>query len=117
MKCNDSCYYYDLHVGSCDYFLVTKKRRDCDPENCTRYTPRSDMRKRRDEIALIGGRVFYSQQNNMKKAMRILYDQGLNDKQIGEKIGRSKASVFQWRRREKLPPNGAAGRKKKEESK
>ncbi len=94
------CYYCDSCVGSCDYILVTGKRRGCSPKNCNKFEPKSEL-GRRSEIALPGGRPDVKRK---RVAMKALYDQGLHDRLIAEKIGCSKALVVQWRQNAGLPP-------------
>ena len=106
-KC-EKCYYQDGRVGSCDYFLVTGKRRGCSPKNCDKFKPK-DKVGRRSSIALPCVRP---ETYIKRSAMRFLYDQGLHDRLIAEKIGCSKALVTQWRIKAGLPPlNRTSGRK------
>lgn len=42
-----------------------------------------------------------------------LYDQGRNDREISEALGYCQTAIYNWRTRNKLPPNGKPGPKKK----
>ena len=108
-KCN-SCYYYDRSVGSCDYYLLTGKRRDCTQEDCDKWIPRD---KRRADTATPGWSPASKEQRRYN-VMQKLYDQGLNDRQIADKIGCHYKTVANWRARNKLPP---ANKRPREEDK
>lgn len=41
--------------------------------------------------------------------MLSLYSQRLNDREIGERIGRHATHVWQWRKKHSLPPVGKSG--------
>ncbi len=108
-KCK-SCYYHDLSVGSCDYLLLTGNRRGCEAEGCDKWFPRT---KRRLDTATPGWSPNGKRQR-MYNVMQKLYDQGLNDRQIAEKIGCSFKTVANWRSRNKLLPLSKGGRPRKE---
>ena len=99
-KCK-SCYFHDLTVGSCDYFLLTGVRRGCELGLCNKWTPRA---KRRAGFELPGEGQTESRRERVYTAMWALYDQDLNDSQIAELIGYSSEAVAKWRLKMKLSP-------------
>lgn len=52
-----------------------------------------------------------------EQRMRLdLYEQGWTDREIAKYMGVSTRAICYWRETCKLPPNGRAGRRKKEKS-
>ena len=108
--CHD-CYYRDLYLNTCDFYLITGVRRGCPADdNCTRYLARNGQ-KRRGEMNIPGGKGV---QGPMHKAMLALYNEGLNDVAIAEKVGCCSATVRRWRGKNCLP--GYFGRPKRVEA-
>ena len=108
-KCKD-CFYYGVSTSTCDYILVTGKRRGCPiDENCTKYL-KGDGTVRRQVISLDGGRRGRKRDDSRYLAIKALYDEGLNDTQIAEKMGVSRGAIYNWRQREGLPANARGGR-------
>lgn len=82
-RCFYSSDYYTLGV-ICNFLDIAGSPRGCPVEGCNQFLARS-----RDP-------------NEKAAEMRELYEQGLNDRQIGESLGLSTQSVYNWRRREDL---------------
>ena len=102
------CQYYCYGTDSCDYFLMTKKRRGCPAgDGCEQFTRRSRRKK-------FGTTQWY--QPSMVEKMRKCYDQGLTDTQIAMRLGVSMYSVTCWRLMEKLPAQQTVQRTVREES-
>ncbi len=95
--------------GRCLYMARTGKSRIRglpetlqDPKRCPRYIPDGKRRKmpkreEREPKAPPEDPAWY-------KEARVLYDQGMTDREIAERIGISDSKVYHWRhRKEKLP--------------
>lgn len=91
-QCRRNCDYYAITTGTCDYILITGRRRGCPcGKDCIRY--RNSGVKR-------GGAAF-----NNDLAYN-LWKQKKKQGEIAEILGVSVSTVSQWMRREKLKPNG-----------
>ena len=98
-QCRRDCVYYALSDGTCDYFLLTGRRRGCPcGKDCAKYQPRGKVRR--------SGAAF-----NQDFAYNLWKD-GKTDQEIGTVLGVSQTAVLQWRRRKNLTPNGRRGPKK-----
>lgn len=103
MYCKDSprcqiCFYgsnYYTLGRICNYIDVAGTPRKCPVENCDKFMP------------------FPKSQKALENTMRELYDQGLNDRQIGESMGLATSTVNQWRKRAKLPSQTERRRKER----
>ena len=108
-KCH-SCFYYGRGSRTCDYILITGTRRGCPiDDKCSRYL-KGDGSVRKQPLALEGGRRGRKRDDARYRAIRALYDEGLNDVQIGERVGLSRGAIYNWRQREGLPANARGGR-------
>ena len=98
--CDDTCFkcrYYCIKSRTCDYYLITKKRR-CSPagEGCDKYDPR-----RADDRKNFGAPPWYVPAVSEK--IRICYEQGLSDYQIGRRLGILPYHIANWRHANMLP--------------
>lgn len=87
------CRFWCKNTNTCDYLLVTDRRRPCHPgKGCT---------VREKEVHTDSGKRI---RWDAKKA-RELYMAGMNDTAIGRELGVSAYTISCWRQREKLPSN------------
>ena len=93
-RCFYSTNYYSFGL-ICNYLEVAGAMRGCPVDGCNKFLPQS-----RDP-------------HEMTEAMRELWEQGLNDRQIGESLGVSTNTVNVWRRRAELPSQMERRRKQK----
>ena len=101
------CHYFSYDTKTCDYYLMTKRRRGCPGgEGCERRKPRVVYERRNFNGRGVddGERKFVRTLNSV---MRDLYEEGLSDKAIGDRLGVSELSVSLWRRRSGLPSQTA----------
>lgn len=84
------CRFYGKHTKTCDYIIVTDRRRPCPPgKGCT---------VREKEIVYNGRRMKW----DTKKAYE-LYKECMNDSAIAREVGVSAYTITCWRKRENLP--------------
>lgn len=86
----DKCYkclYYGMTTDICDYYLITEIRNPCKAKNCKKYTRRYGNKT--------GHHGFYT-------ACMILYNKGLNDLEIAEKLKCSPITIAKWRNERNL---------------
>lgn len=114
----EECQYRELTCAhDCNYFTIMlyadpmakSHQRGCSMEECTHWQDPPvnkkflfDNAKHNEEQK--------DERRQREKQMRTLYDDGLNDKQIGEVVGVSKGTVRSWRRRFGLEANAENGR-------
>lgn len=89
--CN-KCRFYSPHTTTCDYFLVTGKRRPC---------PAGKGCKAREKELRKGGRRIKLDE---AKAYE-LYEQGKNDHEIAQEVGVSDSAIYYWRKSRSLKAN------------
>jgi len=89
-KCR-KCHYYCFHTQSCDYMLMTGERRGCPVVGCTRFATSRSILSLTQHYA---GKTGLSERDKM---MLELYEQGMIDSQIAERVGLSRGSVQHWR--------------------
>ena len=100
-----SCHYFSYDTKSCDFYLMTKVRRGCPGgKGCTRKIPRRQFEKKNFYGRIAGERVF---ERTINSVMRELYEEGMSDREIGNRLGLSELSVNLWRRRSGLPSQTA----------
>lgn len=91
---------YAIKLGGewyCDYLSMTGRRRPCPPgEGCT-VRKEGDLTKK--------GSAFMKRREWSTEKARALYDQGLSDAEIAEKVGTTPSAVAFWRRGQSLPAN------------
>lgn len=95
-RCN-GCLYHGVQTNSCDYLLITKERRGCSVDDCTRYLPSSTARR------LV--RYYAGLEDLPEKDRKLLelYERGMNDGQIAEASGFHRKVVHHWRMKMGLP--------------
>lgn len=83
-KCRKGCMYFSCHSKTCDYYLITGKRRPCAAgKDCTEYT-----RGRRK----IDNTILHKKTANEQLAMQ-LADQGYSDEAIAAYLSIPEAAV------------------------
>lgn len=86
------CAYHCAFTETCDYYLITGRRRESPAHRCGRYKPLSadsapvSVESAADEALL-----------------QALYDAGLTDRQIAGELHLPLQAVSTWRRRQHLP--------------
>lgn len=84
-----TCAYKSNYIGSCDYFLITGNRRPCTAgKGCTVRTDSANRRSRGKKQPKWDTKRGYE-----------LFQKGLTDQQIAERLGTSSTAVNAWRRR------------------
>lgn len=96
------CVYFSKETQTCDYILMTKKRRPCPP---------GMLCKAKKIIRGRNGKA----KTDRNAIIRDLYKAGKNDREIAAETGFSAGAVFKWRCRHRLKPNYNGGRPKKED--
>lgn len=110
------CEYRGYGEILCDYLAITGKPRILvSPEiggECKAFLPKSGTLVRKSAALTIrpnaGERpeeLELRQRQQIYRQMRALYDEGLNDREIGEEMRKSATAVRTWRLREGLPSN------------
>ena len=92
-----SCLFYGRRSQSCDYMLITHKRRGCSVKDCDKYLPSRGAKDLYDHYAGVSN---LSQED---KKLLLLYDEGLNDVEIAKRLGKPKGTVTYRRERLGLP--------------
>ena len=90
---HDDCAYHCCFTDTCDYYLLTGRRRGCPAAGCVRYEKRT---------------ADYPSETEPDSAafdplMQALYAAGLNDRQIAAELGLNRKAVRSWRRQARLP--------------
>lgn len=96
------CTYFSESTKTCDYLLMTERRRPCPPGiDCTvKRTPEVKRISKRGKL-------------DRNATLRQLYKEGLNDREISKKLGYSVDAIFQWRVRHGYAANYKGGRPSK----
>lgn len=89
---------------ACDYMNIMKKKRPCPAENCKVFEPYTGKYTPPEAETPIKTAKKMAIHIDDNKAMS-LYNAGLNDGQMGLKMGISKCTVRKWRIGKELPPN------------
>ena len=88
------CAYRCAFTDTCDYLLVTGRRRESPAAGCHRYEKK--LRPCQDSGADFGSAAD-------EALMEELYRSGLTDREIASELGLSPVAVGAWRRQEGLP--------------
>ena len=101
MSCNrNDCAYKGTNTDTCDYILVTGKRRGCPAGPlCLRYKPVTAKERKVPQLPS----TFKKDRSGLFVAFQSLYEEGYSDQEISAALGVSKETVARWRRGERLP--------------
>lgn len=110
------CRYRGFGENLCDYIGMTGKPRILvSPgvgNDCTEFRPKDGTEGRKQAAMTVrmnaGERPEdqeMMQRQRMYRQMRILYDEGMNDREIADELGKSPCSIRNWRLREGLRSN------------
>lgn len=95
------CEFLSMSTLSCDYLLITKKRRPCPAgEGCTVKSATG-----------VGGKGKLDRDKRIPE----LYNAGKNDAEIARETGYHIGSIRNWRKRHHCLPNAKRGKPKKKE--
>lgn len=95
MPCkNFDCLYYAPTTETCDYLLITGNRRQCDSENCARYTTNPDKVKPLNK----GYRLRRVRKEILDK-LDAIYTPDITVAKLAEEVGVSKNYVALWGRK------------------
>lgn len=78
-----TCRFFGLKTGTCDYFLLTGRRRGCSPEDCLRYAPQELSRLRLS--------------SETAGALYMAYYMGMTDREAAEYAGVTYPAAKRWR--------------------
>lgn len=107
--CRECRYWARNHAegwDTCDLYDVTGQHRDCLPESCVWFKPKDpeELRERqKPRLRTTKPRRKKQKAVELEAKMLKLYNEGLNDRQISEKVGCTESGVWHWRRRTGLP--------------
>lgn len=101
MSCNrNDCAYKGTNTDTCDYILVTGKRRGCPAgPMCKRY---KSVNARKRKVPQLPS-TFKKDRSGLYTAFETMYAEGFSDREIAEDLGVSRDTVSSWRRKERLP--------------
>lgn len=101
MSCNrNDCAFKGTNTDTCDYILVTGKRRGCPAGPlCLRYKPVTAKERKVPQLPS----TFKKDRSGLFVAFQSLYEEGYSDQEIAADLGVSKETVARWRRSELLP--------------
>ena len=101
MSCNrNDCAYKGTNTDTCDYILVTGKRRGCPAGPlCLRYKPVTVKERKIPQLPS----TFKKDRSGLYTAFQSLYEEAYSDQEIAADLGVSKETVARWRRSERLP--------------
>ena len=101
MSCNrNDCAFKGTNTDTCDYILVTGKRRGCPAGPlCLRYKPVTAKERKVPQLPS----TFKKERSGLYTAFETMYEEGFSDKQIADALGVSRDTVSSWRRKERLP--------------
>lgn len=95
-----SCAFFGTNTHTCDYILVTGKRRGCPAGPlCLRYKPVTAKERKVPQLPS----TFKKDRSGLYTAFQSLYEEGYSDQEIAAALGVSKETVARWRRSERLP--------------
>ena len=100
-KCN-KCVYYCPRTSTCDYYIITGKRRGCSVDDCDKF--KELMCKRRPPAPQLAPKKPYTPRSPLAETFEILYKLGKSDYAIGKIVGCNRSNVARWRRKMGLPP-------------
>ena len=101
MSCNrNDCAFKGTNTDTCDYILVTGKRRGCPAGPlCIRYKPVNAKERKVPQLPS----TFKKDRSGLFTAFGSLYEEGYSDREIADIMGVGKETVARWRRGERLP--------------
>ena len=101
MSCNrNDCAFKGTNTGTCDYIIVTGKRRGCPAGPlCLRYKPVTAKERKVPQLPS----TFKKDRSGLYTAFDTMYEEGFSDREIAEALGVSRDTVSKWRRSERLP--------------
>lgn len=101
MSCNrNDCAFKGTNTGTCDYILITGKRRACPAGPlCVRYKSVSTRERKVPQLPS----TFKKDNSGLFIAFQSLYEEGYSDREIADIMGVGKETVARWRRGERLP--------------
>ena len=101
MSCNrNDCAFKGTNTDTCDYILVTGKRRGCPAGPlCLRYKPVTAKERKVPQLPS----TFKKDRSGLFIAFQSLYEEDYSDQEIAADLGVSKEIVGRWRRSERLP--------------
>ena len=101
MSCNrNNCAFKGTNTDTCDYLLITGKRRGCPAGPlCLRYKPVTAKERKVPQLPS----TFKKDRSGLFIAFQSLYEEGYSDQEIAAALGVSKETVARWRRGERLP--------------
>ena len=101
MSCNrNDCAFKGTNTDTCDYILVTGKRRGCPAGPlCLRYKPVTVKERKVPQLPS----TFKKDRSGLYIAFQSLYEDGYSDQEIADTMGVGKETVARWRRSERLP--------------
>lgn len=101
MSCNrNDCAFKGTNTDTCDYILVTGKRRGCPAGPlCFRYKPVTVKERKVPQLPS----TFKKDRSGLFIAFQSLYEEGYSDQEIADTMGVGKETVARWRRSERLP--------------
>ena len=101
MSCNRTdCAFKGTNTDTCDYILITGKRRGCPAGPlCLRYKPVTVKERKVPQLPS----TFKKDRSGLYTAFQSLYEEGYSDQEIAAALGVSKETVARWRRGERLP--------------
>lgn len=101
MSCNrNDCAFKGTNTDTCDYLLITGKRRGCPAGPlCLRYKPVTAKERKVPQLPS----TFKKDRSGLYTAFQSLYEEGYSDQEIAAALGVSRDTVTRWRRSERLP--------------
>lgn len=100
MCTRSSCAFFGTNTKTCDYILITGKRRSCPPGPlCTKYKPVNARHRKVPQLPS----TFKKDRSGLYTAFETMYEEGFSDQKIAEALGVSRNTVASWRRKERLP--------------
>lgn len=94
-----NCHWYSIHTDTCDYYLLTGRRKKIVSGQCDAYKPR----EKRNGRPVLPTTFKKGKRDGLYTAIESLYEEGMSDREIGEALGIPKGFVARWRRGERLP--------------
>lgn len=95
-----SCAYFGTNTHTCDYILITGKRRGCPAGPlCEKY---KSLNARHRKVPQLPS-TFKKDRSGLFTAFETMYEEGFSDMQIAEALGVCRDTVSSWRRKERLP--------------
>ena len=88
-----TCLYHGYRTDTCDYMLITGRRRGVPVDSCTKHESTKRARALSRYFAGLGG-VKPSDEELIK-----LYGQGVSDVELAAALGKSRTLVAHWRRK------------------